>query len=492
MSAARRPEVIVGALALLLALVVLLLDPAGTDLAAQTARASFARDAPLTPVDLSWFSGSYPFGYSALAPGLMALLGVALTGLVATVAAPVLLTRLLRSAPRPLLGGMVTAVCSAANLASGRTTFAVGAVAALGCLLLLHRVRWALALAVLTALLSPVAAAFLGFAAAVLVLRRQRIGWAIGVACAVPVAALALAFPTDGVQPFTAGPARTMVILALLVAILTSSSTLRLAALLYAPLVIAFAAHDDPFGSNVTRLGLVLAATLIVSTSKAPLPLVLAAALFCLYHQLQPAWKDLHTDPGPSSTALVTQLESRSAARVEVLATRDHREAADVAEHVPLARGWLRQVDFGANQLFYSGTLEAADYLAWLHEHAVDHVAVPRRSDLDFGSSREAALLSAPVPGLTEIWSDRSWRLLAVDDPTPIASAPASVVRSERTALVLRSPVAVEVAVDVRWSRWLALSGPGCLTHDGDQTRVRFSGPGEVRLSSSLRPHGHC
>jgi hypothetical protein len=50
------------------ALHLVVLGPTGTDLAAQVARADFAREHPFLPVDLSWYSGVHVYGYSLLAP----------------------------------------------------------------------------------------------------------------------------------------------------------------------------------------------------------------------------------------------------------------------------------------------------------------------------------------------------------------------------------------------------------------------------------------
>jgi len=221
--------------ALVLGVVHLLLRPdSGTDLAAQLARASFARAAPLTPVDLSWYAGTHPFGYSLLAPWVMAVLGVALSGLLAAVAASVLFARLLRDSERPMLASVVGAVFIAADVASGRTTFALGAVTALAALVLLPRLRWAALFAVLTALLSPVAAAFLGFAAAVLVLHRKVGGWTVGVASSMPVVLLAVLFPGGGIQPFSGDSALPAVFVAVVLAVLTTVPEVRTGALLYA------------------------------------------------------------------------------------------------------------------------------------------------------------------------------------------------------------------------------------------------------------------
>ena len=65
---------------------------------------------------------------------------------------------------------------------------------------------------------------------------------------------------------------------------------------------------------------------------------------------------------------------------------------------------------------------------------------------------------------------------------------------TDRTTVRLRSPVATEVGLDVAWSRWLTVDGPACVLRDGDRTRLRFTGPGEVVVGSALRlrPPGHC
>jgi hypothetical protein len=178
--------------------------------------------------------------------------------------------------------------------------------------------------------------------------------------------------------------------------------------------------------------------------------------------------------------------------RVEVVAPREHRESWRVAERVPLARGWGRQVDYRDNRLFYTGTLTAAKYVDWLHAHGVDHVALPRRATIDFGGTREAKLLRKPVHGLTRIWQDRDWTVWAVDAPTPLASAPAGVVASTRTDLTVRAPGAARVHVLLRWSRWLSVSGPACIARSGDQVELRFTGPGVAVIGSGLRPRGHC
>ncbi|MDP9183323.1 MAG: hypothetical protein M3P04_11175, partial [Actinomycetota bacterium] len=295
----RRPERYAGLLALVLALLHWWLAPdSGTDLAAQLARASFAHAAPLTPVDLSWYGGVHPYGYSLLSPLVMALLGVQLTGLLAAVVGSVLLARLFRDSPRPMLASLVGAVFLTADIASGRTTFALGAAAGLAALgfltpSLLPRRPAAAALAVLTALLSPVAAAFLGLVAAVLVLHRRVGGWTLGLAATIPVVVLAVLFPGGGVQPYTGFSARPAALSALAVALLTSVPVVRTGALIYAFAVLAFLVHDDPFGSNVLRLGLLVSAAVLLATARRRGVVTLAVALGIVSWQAGPTWGDL-------------------------------------------------------------------------------------------------------------------------------------------------------------------------------------------------------
>jgi hypothetical protein len=424
----------------------------------------------------------------------MALLGVGLSGLLAAVSAAVLFARLVKDSVRPQLAAVLGAVFAVADVASGRTTFALGAATALAALVVLPRLRWAALLAVLTALLSPVAAAFLGFAAALLVLHRRPGGWTLGVAATVPVLVLAVLFPGGGTQPFSTDSGLAGIGVALVVAAVTSVPVVRTGALLYAVAVLAFLNHDDPFGSNVLRLGLLVAAPLVLATARRSLPVVLVATAVCLWWQSNPTLGDLSDRPRVSYTALNAELQALGSRRAEVVATRDHRESYLVAEEVPLARGWARQIDLDRNPLFYDGSLSATTYRAWLLDHAVDMVAVPRRGvPLDFGSRAEADLVrTGGVAGLQEVWRDRDWTLYRVDGARPIASAPATVIASGRTALVLRSAVPAAVPVEVRWSRWLTVDGPGCLQRDGDRVRVRFHAAGTVRLTSSLTPARHC
>ncbi len=467
----------------------------GTDIAAQIARASFAAEHPFTPVDMSWYSGVHPYGYSLLAPYVLAVVGIGLTGLLAAVAAAVLLGRLLKDTAHPLAGAALGGFFAVANVVSGRSTFALGAVAALAALVLLPRRRWAAVAAVLSGLFSPVAAAFLGLAAAVLVLQRQRGGWTLGLAASIPVAVLALLFPSGGVQPYEAGSAPYAVLAGLVLAALTHSSTLRLGGLLYAFAAGLLVLLSDPFGSNILRLGLLLAAPLVVATATEHWRIVAPVAGALVLWQVQPPYADLQAQRPPSFVALNQALVELEAKRVEVVPLRDHGEAAFVAPVVPLARGWSRQIDTARNPLFYEGALDAREYGAWLRENAVDHVVLGPSARADGGGQAERALLLVgSVNGLERVWSDEEWTVWRYVLGLEIAQPPAQVLDSDRASLTVRSDRPTDGRLVLQWSRWLSVTGPACVERDGDGTRLRFSAPGTAVISSrlSLRPTGHC
>jgi hypothetical protein len=480
---------VLGALHLLLAF------PSGTDLAAQQARASFARAFPLVPVDLSWYGGVHPWSYSLLSPWVMALLGVAATGFLAAVALSVLLARLLRGTARPLAGSLVGAVFAVANTVSGRTTFALGAVAALAALVLLPRRGPASVAAVLSGLLSPVAAAFLGLAAAVLVLRRRPGGWTTGLCASVPVVVMGLLFPGGGIQPYETASAPYAVLAGVVLALLTHSPSLRVGALLYACAAAVLLLLADPFGSNVLRLGLLVAAPLVIATATDHPRIVAPVAAVLVLWQAQPPLSDLAAPEPPPFAALNAALLERGAKRVEVVPLRDHGEAAEVAPRVPLARGWSRQEDTVRNPLFYDGNLSAARFERWLLDEGVDHVALAPDAAIDGGGRAERALLLVgSVPGLRVAWQDDDWVVWRVETAEAIAPPPVRVVSTDRTTVRLRAEGSGVVPLKVRWSRWLTVTGPACVEQRGEASRLRVRGPGEVVVSSrlSLDRQGHC
>jgi hypothetical protein len=425
----------------------------------------------------------------------MAVIGVGLTGLIAAVAGAILLARLLRNTPHPRAGAYSGAVFCVADVVSGRTTFALGAVFALATLIVLPRRVPAAVLAVLTALSSPVAAAFLGLAAASMVIRRKPGGWTVGLACTLPVAILGFLFPTGGIQPYEYASAPYAVLAGLILALFTHSWSVRVGALLYALASSFLLLSPDPFGSNILRLGLLLAAPLVLATATEHWRVVVPIVVLMIYWQLQPPYADLRAKAPPPFGEVTRQIQALGSKRVEVVPLRDHGEASHIAPHVPLARGWSRQVDTSRNLLFYRGALSAEEYRQWLIDNAVDTVALAPEAKADrAGRGERALLLIGRVRGLQEVWRDKHWIVWRFVDAKPIAEQPVTVVSTGRVDMVLSSPRAAYVDLVVRWSRWLSVTGPACLEKHGSWTRLRVREAGTVTVGSrlSLRPHGHC
>ncbi|NBM20133.1 hypothetical protein GUY61_32200 [Streptomyces sp. GC420] len=489
----------------------------GGDLAAQYAWAGFAERNPGAPYGLFWYGGLHTAGYSVLSPPLMALLGVRTVTVVSGVAATWLLAALLertgtKSPPWPALLG---AFGLWANVASGRTTFALGLVFALAGLLVLAgrpvtcgRVAAAAAAGLLTTLASPVAGLFLVVAGAGYALDRQ---YAKGTALAVPPFAVcgltSLLFPLKGEQPMAADRMIMPVLLAAAVcwAAPRGWRVVRAAAAVYALGTVLTWLVPSPIGTNVERLAEHFAPTVLLAAvigtgfaaARRRPAVVLALALALSVHWLTgktiddlristdvPAWAE-HTD------GVIAQLERLGAdrGRVEVVPARNHREAAAFAPHVAMMRGWNRQLDVERGRLFYEdteGRLDGERYRAWLRHWAVGYVVL-HNGTADGPAVREAALVRAGREWLEPVWQDAHWRIYRFTDARPLASAPAEVLDAGEADVVLRMPRAGTVTVRVAYSPWLRVNG-ACVKADGPWTRLTVPEAGVYRLHPELAP----
>lgn len=518
--------------ALLLTVAFLLAPPMGTDLAAQVARAGFVERHGGAPIDFGWYGGVNQYGYSLFTARLGAWLGVRPLGALAAVVAAAALGWLFvrHRARRPVLAGVLGAVVLVGNLASGRITFAVGLAFGLLALCAVSADRPArpprLVLAALLAALatwaSPVAGLFTGLAGAALLLgslrrgagpgRRLPGGWRADrplaeslVLCLVPAVALApmaVLFGNGGTQPYSAESMRINVALAVLVFFVLPRRRRvpRIGAVLTVLLLVAAYYLPSPIGSNALRLPMLFALPLLAGYAPLPgrwLAGLLAAAV---WWQSPVMLSDVGRAGSAESSAtfhqpLVDELARRQpVGRVEVVPLRDHWESAYLPPTVPLARGWERQADTERNPLFYAGGLDAASYADWLRREAVSYVALAPDSPLDRWGREEADLIEAGQPYLREVWRDPTWRLYAVVDPTPLVGPPGRLLAADQAGVRFATDRPGDVPVRVRWSRWLALSGPdGCLTAGADGfVTVRVTTPGEYRVGSSLRPSGQC
>ncbi|MFJ4919764.1 hypothetical protein [Streptomyces sp. NPDC088725] len=272
----------------------------GGDLAAQLAWAGFARRHPGSAYNLSWYGGAHTANYSVLAPPLMALLGVrtvsVVAGLAGTWAMAALFVR--ARAARPIWPALLGALTVWCDVASGRSTFALGTAAGLFALLCArHATRTSPAtgtipatgtslatgvcpatdagpatrarrttrtaaaatalLSALSALTSPVAALFLLVAGAAFLLDRQ---WSRAALLGVPpfavVGTITLLFPFQGEQPMAPGKLwlPVLVCAALCLAAPRAWRVVRYGSSVYAVGVVLTFLIASPIGTNVERL----------------------------------------------------------------------------------------------------------------------------------------------------------------------------------------------------------------------------------------------
>jgi len=492
-------------LAAALAAVYLVVDPRSADLAAQTYRTWLFDHGGFVVWDNGWYAGHHVPAYSLLFPPLAWLVGTRTAGALAAVAATWAFERLVLRLRGPAdTAGRLAALwfataCFGVLLVSGRLTFALGAALAIGALLALaHGRTMACALfGALAGLASPVAAAFLALALVVWAAdaRRPRDGAALVVAAVAPAAAVSLAFPEGGDFPFAASSlwptlAATVV---LLIALPPRARALRWGTGLYAVAVLVSGLLATPMGGNAARLGPLVAGPIAALGLWPGRRLVfLALAPMLLYWQWHTPiddWARAAADPStrPAYAAgLNAFLDARRRVegplRIEIPFTDNHWEAATVATHAPLARGWERQLDRKVNALFYDGRpLTAARYRRWLDDNAVQYVALAD-APIDYSAAAEAALVRSRPPYLREVWHDAHWRVFAVRDPTPLATgARVTALGPDRVALVAAHPG--PVLLRVRYTPYWRLDDEaGCVSRAGVWTRLDLRRAGAVTL----------
>ena len=499
----RSPGIIAaGAIAVAFGVAYLLAPPMGRDFSAQLAHAELAELHWPALLDLRWYGGFDPLGYSVLSPPVMALLGVPLTTALAYVATVVLFAAVLKNAgvARPVAGAIIGAVCLTGNLVVTRTTFALGLALGLGALLALMsgRLRVSSGLAVLAPLASPVAGLFLGVAGGALFLSgRRRAGVTLAVSAMVPTIAVGVAFGNGGYQTFGAKQALISLLVCLGVAGLCwRSPVVRWGGLLSAVLVAAAYLLPTPVGTTASRLPELFAAPIVAAVATVPLVAIIAATASAVLLLPPVSITELRErgDPALSAefyTPLLHQLAARRVAGpIEVVPTRRRGEAAFVAPVVPIAKGWSRQADTGRNAIFYNRTLNADTYRAWLDDNAISYVAISQ-GPYDWSAPDEAALVRDGLPYLQKVWSNQNWSLYAVANPRPVIAPPGRVVARDAVSLTVSLPDPGEYVVRVRWSRYLTASN-GCMrpTEDG-WSMIVVEHPGTTKINSSLAPH-HC
>jgi hypothetical protein len=487
--------------------------PASADLAAQIYRASVFSHRGFAIWDGQWYGGHHLAGYSVLFPPLASLLGARVVAGLSAVASALLFERLVRAhfGEQARWGALWFGAATAVNLLTGRLTFALGVCVALAALLAAQRGhrRTAILLAGATSLCSPVAGAFVVLAGAAWAIGEtasprlavKHVGALLAVAAGGTWVLLAVGFPEGGTEPFAPSsfwPVLAGLVLAFFV-VPRGERTLRTGIALYAVGCVGAFAFSTPMGGNAVRLGALVGGPLAACLLPWRRPWVLvAAAVPLLYWQWAPPVRDIaaaHGDPSVKAefyAPLLGFLDRQPGApfRTEIVATRNHWEAAHVAPHYALARGWERQLDTRYDAVFYDRPLSAAHYRAWLDDNAVRFVALPS-APLDYAALPEAALLRRAPSYLRPVFRDRHWQVWAVSGARPLASGPATLSSLGPDRLVLSVQSAGAVLVRVRWSQyWAVTAGRGCVERaPHGWTRVRAARAGRlvvgIRFSAS-------
>ncbi|MFF3709381.1 MFS transporter [Streptomyces phaeochromogenes] len=460
----------------------------GGDLAAQDAWAEFVGRNPGSAYNLAWYGGMHPVSYSVVSPYLMAVLGVRTTLMIAgTISAGLLTlilmrTRAVRNPVWPSLAGVFALLC---NAASGRVTFGLGMVFALGATAVVfcwpyrwRYKRWAKALcaaplAALATAASPVAGLFVGFVAVALFLQKRRPGaYALGLAPAAVVGVSAWLFPFSGTQPMLWASVLLPFSYSVFVFLLVPKEwkTVRITAAVYGLSVLLVWLISSQIGSNISRLPMLLAGVVLIAALPFTVPRSRKWYAIVVTFIGMNAWIGfkavddiVHTTPAASwareLAPLVNELQVAGAekGRVEVVPARSHREASALAPYVNLARGWNRQADMERNPLFYDDTLNSANYHEWLRRWAVHFVVVPKGEPDGDGGERERELVQRGMPYLKQVWGDANWQLFQVTDPTPMADPPAVVDRAEQGELTIEVKRAGQVLIRIPYSPWLGL-----------------------------------
>ena len=407
----------------------LIVQPHTADMAAQTFRAEYFADHGFQTWNPQWYGGHHLLPYSVLSPVAGGLLGVWLAGAIAAVLSAWALARAASAATddrhEAIVASILLSLGALAALWSGRTTYLMGIAAAAACLAALMRGRqwyWWAPLAILTALVSPVSALFLALCAFA---RLDRDGVTTAVLALLPVAVISVVWGDGGWQPYS-WKAFVPVAVACATALLLTPSdrrTVRVAVGLYLLLNIgAFLIHA-PIGSNAARLGQLaagaLAAVVLLNTRPRVFMAVLPFAL--VWQWAAPVIDNDRAATDRSTNAafyapLVQKLDTlgRPPGRGEVVWTRGHWEAAEVARTFPIARGWERQLDNARNSSVNGDNISPAAYRKWLDGLSVRWVALPNNVPIDSAALGEAKLVREGQPWLREVWKSPDWTLYRV------------------------------------------------------------------------------
>jgi hypothetical protein len=486
---------------LTLAAAVALVGFRGGDFAAQDYRVWVFRTHGFLIWDVNWYGGHSDLGYSVLFPVIGAVLGTVPATALACVASTVLFGKLVgrSSSWASVLSRLWFAVFVVGDLIIGRAPFACSVTAGLAAVLFVRRQQpWlALGAAAVTSLFSPLGALFLLLIGAAWL---PSLGWRRAAPFAGALSGLAVAaLLGDGGRfpfPWTAFVGQLAIVVIGLIVTPKHQRTVLRALVFYGASCIALFLVPNPVGGNMARLaGIIVGpAAAFVLLRAGRVRSLLVVALPLVIFQLQPIISAVASAAGDLSTKPLyyqgmmrfLSEHEQPLGKVEIPFTKDHWEATYVAEQVPLARGWDRQIDLSRNAVLYA-PMTADTYANWLHDNAVRYVALPDAA-LDTGGQAEAAVLRHPPAWLKQVYADQHWRIWEVTNATPLATGAATITALTSNGFTLAAAHAGATVVRLRWSRqWHIESGNACLVEaDGGWTMVVSMQPGEVKVGASL------
>jgi hypothetical protein len=513
----RRPllaeAVLTGALAGLLAVIVVRYLPAGPDVPAHLFRRELYLEHGFSLWNNLWYAGQYAFvTYSLLYYPLAAAFGLDLLAVLSVAAGAAAFTVLVRQPGNQSTrwASICFAVVWAATALTGALPFALGMAFALPAMSALRRRSggWFAVLAMLSLLASPLSFLFLALpVGGLLVTAGKDWRWlrvpvlAIGVAGVLEVMLWRL-FPNGGRYPFWSPDfAGAVVFAAIGAAWCWTTASLRRARWTfvgYGVVAATLFVMPSEIGANVARIRLVaLPMALVFVAARRWRPILACAGLLAIAGWWNvSALTDSYSRSSVDTSAAAAYWEPAVAwvhghltpgYRVEAVDTSAHWPAARVAgAGIPLVRGWYRQADYPENEVLY-GHLDSAGYLAWLRQAGARYVLLSDAPP-DFSATAEADLLRSGASGLPAVTRVGAVTIYEVPDPQPIVTGPGTATVEKLTAsdIVVRADRAGTYRVAVRWSPYWRTTF-GCMAPGADgMTALTLPGPGTASLDLAL------
>jgi hypothetical protein len=454
--------------------------------------------------DVNWYGGHALLGYSVLFPAVGWMLGTVPATALACITSTFLFGRLVGRADNwpSVVARLWFAAFVVGDLIVGRAPFACAVTASLAAVLAVRAKRpWlGAAAAVIASLFSPLGAAFLLLVA---IAWAPSLGWRRAAPFAGVFVGLAVTFVAGdgGVFPFPwSGFVGQLAIVAIGLTVAPRHERIvRRTLWIYGASCIALFLVPNPVGGNIARLAGIMigpAAALVLLRAHRLRALLLVAVPLLVF-QLLPVIGAVASAAGDPSTkpsyydgmlSYLTQ-NQQPLGRVEIPFTRDHWEAKYVAEKVPLARGWDRQIDLSRNAVLYA-PLTDATYRTWLLDNAVRFVALPD-APLDQGGQAEKALLRHPPAWLRLVYTDNQWHIWQVVGAAPLASGAATMSALTASTFTLSAASLGITFVRLRWSAYWHIDNGAvaCVAPAaGGWTTVLSFAPGPIKISARALP----